>query len=68
MQSKYNAFIDTSWWRHQMETFFTLLDFCAGNSSVASFDVFFELRFDKQLSKVVRVVIGDTIVLIMTSV
>ena len=43
------------WWRHQMETFSTLLAICAGNSSVIgefptqrpvtrSFDVLFELR------------------------
>ena len=25
-----------TWWRHQMETFFTLLAFCAGNSLVTS--------------------------------
>ena len=47
---------------HQMETFSALLDFCAGNSSVSgefssqkpvirSFDVFFDLRLNAQLSK-----------------
>ena len=52
----------SSWWRHQMETFSALLAICAGNSSVPgefpahrpvtrSFDVFFELRLNKQLSK-----------------
>ena len=48
----------TSWWRHQMETFSALLALCAGNSPVAgerpvtrSFDVFFDLRLNKQLSK-----------------
>ena len=51
-----------SWWRHQMETFSTLLAICAGNSSVPgdflaqrpvtrSFDVFFDLRLIKRLSK-----------------
>ena len=51
-----------SWWRHQMEKFSALLAFCAGNSPVAgefptqrpatrSFDVFFDLRLNKRLSK-----------------
>ena len=51
-----------SWWRHQMETFFTSLAICAGNSPVPgefpaqrpvtwSFDVFFDLRLNKRLSK-----------------
>ena len=50
------------WWRHQMETFSTLLAICAGNSPVPgefpaqrpvtrSFDVFFDLRPIKRLSK-----------------
>ena len=50
------------WWRHQMETFSTLLAICAGNSPVTgespaqrpvtrSFDVFFDLRLNKRLSK-----------------
>ena len=50
------------WWRHQMETFSALLDICAGNSPVPgefptqrpvtrSFDVYFDLRPDKRLSK-----------------
>ena len=49
-------------WRHQMETFSALLAICAGNSPVPgefpaqrpvtrSFDVFFELRLNKQLNK-----------------
>ena len=49
-------------WRHQMETFPALLAICAGNSPVTgdfpvqkpvtrSFDVFFDLRLNKQLSK-----------------
>ena len=51
-----------SWWRHQMETFSTLLAICAGNSPVPgefpaqrpvtrSFGVFFDLRLNKPLSK-----------------
>ena len=50
------------WWRHQMETLSALLAICAGNSPVTgefpaqrpvtrSFDVFFVLRLDRQLSK-----------------
>ena len=50
-----------SWWRHQMETFSTLLALCAGNSSVTgefpaqrpirrSFDVFSDLHLSKRLS------------------
>ena len=51
-----------AWWRHQMETFSALLAVCAGNSPVPgefpsqrpvtrSFDVFFDLRLNKRLSK-----------------
>ena len=51
-----------TWWRHQMETFPALLALCAGNSPVAGefpaqrpvtrrFDVFFDLRLNKPLSK-----------------
>ena len=51
-----------TWWRHQMETFSALLAICAGNSPVPgefptqrpvtrSFDVYFDLRSDKRLSK-----------------
>ena len=51
-----------SWWRHQTETFSTLLAICAGNSPVngefpaqrpvtRSFDVFFDLHMNKRLSK-----------------
>ena len=51
-----------SWWCHQMETFSALLALCAGNSPVTgefpsqrpvtrSFDVFFDLRLNKRLSK-----------------
>ena len=50
------------WWRHQMETFSALLAICAGNSPVTgefptqrpvtrSFDVVFDLRLNKRLSK-----------------
>ena len=49
-------------WRHQMKTFSALLAICAGNSPVPgefpaerpvtrSFDVFFDLRLNKRLSK-----------------
>ena len=52
----------STWWRHQMETFSTLLAICAGNSPVTdefpsqrpvtqSFDVFFDLRLNKRSSK-----------------
>ena len=51
-----------AWWRHQMETFSALLAICAGNSPVPgefptqrpvtrSFDIFFDLRPNKRLSK-----------------
>ena len=51
-----------TWWCHQMETFSALLALCAGNSPVAGefhaqrpvtrgFDVFFDLRLNKRLSK-----------------
>ena len=50
------------WWHHQMETFSALLAICVGNSSVSgelsaqrpetrSFNVFFDLRLNKPLSK-----------------
>ena len=52
----------TTWWRHKMEIFSALLAICAGNSPVPgefptqrpvtqSFDVFFDLRLNKRLSK-----------------
>ena len=52
----------TTWWRHQMETFSALLAICAGNSpatgefpaqrpATRNFDVFFDLRLNKRLSK-----------------
>ena len=55
-------FTNIPWWRHQMETFSALLALCAGNSPVTgefpaqrsvtrSFDVFFDLRLNKRLSK-----------------
>ena len=51
-----------TWWRHQMETFSALMALCAGNSPFTgefpaqrvvtrSFDVFFDLRLNKRLSK-----------------
>ena len=51
-----------TWWRLQMETFSALLAICVGNSPVPgefpaqrpvtwSFDVFFDLRLNKRLSK-----------------
>ena len=51
-----------TWWRHQMETFSTLLAICAGKSPVPvnsphkrpvtrSFDVYFDLRLNKRLCK-----------------
>ena len=54
-----------TWWRHQMETFSTLLALCEGNLLVTdgflsqkpvmhSFDVFFDLHLNKQLSKQLR--------------
>ena len=53
---------DAIWWRHQMETFFALLALCEGNPPVTggfpsqkpvrhSFEVFFDLRLNKRLSK-----------------
>ena len=52
----------TTWWRHQIETFFALLAFCEGNPMFTggfpsqrlvtqSFDVFFYLRLNKRVSK-----------------
>ena len=53
---------EKAWWRHQMETFSALLAICAGNSPAPgevpaqrpvarSFEVFFDLRPNKRLSK-----------------
>ena len=58
----YHLNFSLSWSRHEMETFSVLLALCAGNSPVTgefpaqrpvtrSFDVFFDLRLNKQLSK-----------------
>ena len=52
----------SAWWRHQMDTYSAWLAICAGNSPVPgefpaqrpvtqSFDVFFDLRLNKRLSK-----------------
>ena len=57
-----DRFYRHAWWRHQMEAFSALLAICAGNSPVPgefpaqkpvtrSFDVFFDLRLNKRLSK-----------------
>ena len=54
--------LESTRWRHQMETFSTLLTFCVGNSPVTgefpaqrpvtrSFDVVFDLRLNKWFSK-----------------
>ena len=53
-----SAILDSTWWRHQMETFSPLLALYAGNSLVTgefpsqrpvtrNFDVFFDLRLEK---------------------
>ena len=58
----HNAQGQCIWWRHQMETFPALLAICEGNSPVTgefpsqrpvtwSFDVFFDLRLNKRVSK-----------------
>ena len=58
----FGAQIPSPWWRHQMETFSALLAICAENSPVPgefptqrpvtrSFDVYFDLRPNKGLSK-----------------
>ena len=58
----WNDLSHNSWWRHQMEAFSALLAICAGNSPVPgefptqrpvtrSFDIFFDLRPNKRLSK-----------------
>ena len=60
-----------SWWRHQMETFSPLLSLCARNSPVTgefpsprpvtrSFEVFYDLRLNKRLSKQSRRLWLDT--------
>ena len=61
----------SAWWRQQMETLFKLLAICAGNSPVTgkfpaqrpvtrSFDVFFDLRRNKRLSKYPRSIWFET--------
>ena len=62
----WTSFVDpcqtSTWWRHQMEALSALLAFCAGNSPgtgefpaqrpvTRSFEVFFDLRLNKRLSK-----------------
>ena len=60
--SRPTCFTSPIWWRHQMETFSALLALCVGNSPISgefpswrpvvrSFDVFFDLRLNKWLSK-----------------
>ena len=60
--STYIEELQYTWWRYQMETFSALLAICTGNSPVPgefptqrpvtrSFDVFFDLRLNKRLSK-----------------
>ena len=47
-------FFQCPWWRHQMETFSALLALCAANTQMPvmrSFDVFFDLRPNKRVSK-----------------
>ena len=51
-------YIHETWWRHEMETFSALLAICvvpgefrAQGPVTQSFDVFFDLRPNKQLSK-----------------
>ena len=55
----------SSWWRHQLKTFSTLLALCAWNSLATgefpsqrpvarSFDIFFDLCLNKQLNKQLR--------------
>ena len=57
-----NSLSPSTWWRHQKETFSTLLAICRGNSPVPdefpaqrpvtrSFDVFFDLHLNNRLSK-----------------
>ena len=60
--SQYDNHQFSPWWRHQMETFSMSLALCVGNSPVNdefptqrpvtwSYDVFFDLRLNKGLSK-----------------
>ena len=66
-------------WRHQVGTFSELLALCEGNPPITggfpsqrlvtrSFDVFFDLRLNKRLSKTIETpVVWDAIAVIMTS-
>ena len=56
------AWVNESWWRHQMETVFALLALCEGNpqeiggfpsqkASNVGFDVFFEVHLNKRINK-----------------
>ena len=59
--SKVTFYWPFTWWRHQMETLSALLAICVGNSpggefpaqrpETRSFDIFFDLRLNKRLSK-----------------
>ena len=62
MEEFYGHIFLWAWWRHQMERYSALLTICVGNSPVPgefpaqgpvtrSFDVFFDLRLNKRLSK-----------------
>ena len=67
------------WWRHEVETFFALLAFCAGNPPVTgefpaqrlvtrNFDVFFWFEPEPTVEQTIETpVIRDAIKLIMTS-
>ena len=53
---RHQTYCMSSWWRHQMQTFSSLLIICTGNSPAQkpvtrSFDVFFDLHLNKRLSK-----------------
>ena len=61
-QANYCPLPLSAWWRRQIETFSALLAICAGNSQVPgefptqkpvtwSFDIFYDLRLNKRLSK-----------------
>ena len=51
----FNGGLAKPWWRHEMETFSTLQAFCVPGEFPAkglrSFDVFFDPRLNKRLSK-----------------
>ena len=61
-RQQFECSVEETWWRHQMETFSASLAICAGNSPVPgefpaqrpvtrSFEVFFDVRLNKRLSK-----------------